>query len=71
MESTLVHDRQAALTVREAAELLNVSERSIRRLIAKGELPSFRVFSSIRIEAQELDRFVQQNGATAASASRR
>jgi excisionase family DNA binding protein len=66
METAIVHERQAALTIREAAELLNVSERTIRRLIAKGELPSFRVFSSIRIEAQELDRFVEENGATAA-----
>jgi excisionase family DNA binding protein len=52
---TLVQERQF-LTVRETAERLRLSEKTVRRLIAAEILPSVRVSpGAIRIEAGELD----------------
>ena len=36
------------LTISEAAEYLAISERSIKRLIARGDLPCIRVGSALR-----------------------
>jgi excisionase family DNA binding protein len=44
----------AYLTVAEAACLLRVSEKTIRRLIACGDLPVCRVGRSVRISAKIL-----------------
>lgn len=40
----------------EAAERYDVSERTIRRLIADGKLKALRIGGSIRIPLTELDR---------------
>lgn len=45
------------LTVAQVAERLNVSEKTIRRLVAAGRLAETRVGRSIRISEEELERF--------------
>ncbi len=42
------------LTVSEAAERLNVSERTVRRLIAEGKIRIYRIRRSIRIREADL-----------------
>ena len=45
------------ITIAEAAERLSVSSKTIRRMIARGDLPARRLPSSrlIRIDAAQLD----------------
>jgi len=49
------------LTVRETAERIRVSEDTVRRAIARGELPAVQLGgrgSSIRIDERELERWL-------------
>ena len=46
----LVQERLRALTVRELATLLHVSERLIYRMAADATIPSFRVCGSVRFD---------------------
>jgi len=43
------------LTVRETAQRLHVSEKTVRRLIAAELVPALRVGGSIRVDEQELE----------------
>ena len=52
--STAVKQRPM-LTIRETAERLNVSEKTIRRLVANRQLAAVRVGSQLRIDADQLD----------------
>ena len=54
------------LTVRpaEAAAILSLSERHVRRLIATGVLPALRAERSVLIRTSDLLRFVEEEGAT-------
>ena len=47
------------VTVRRAAEMLEVSERTVRRTIAAGELDAVLVRSCVRIPVSALKKFVQ------------
>ena len=44
----------------ETAEYLGVCERTIRRLINKGELPAFRIGRSLRIRKKDLQQFLRR-----------
>jgi excisionase family DNA binding protein len=49
------------LTIREAAERLRVSEKTVRRLIRRGELPAVQLGSkgaSVRVDEAELERWL-------------
>jgi excisionase family DNA binding protein len=46
------------MTVAETAAKLHVSEKTVRRLIAKGTLPALRVGGAVRIDPLELDDFL-------------
>jgi len=46
--------------VAEAAELLHVSVRHLRRLIAKGELESTRVGEAVRLSPEALASLVEK-----------
>ena len=48
-------------TVRETASFFQVSEKTIRRLIARGELPAVRLGRSIRIDPQVIDKNIKKN----------
>ncbi|MBA3378945.1 MAG: helix-turn-helix domain-containing protein, partial [Chloroflexia bacterium] len=52
--SALTHD---ALSARQAADLLGVNERTIRRAIAHGRLRATKRSGVFRIDKQELDRY--------------
>ena len=47
------------LRVREAASLLGVSEKTIRRLISSRQLPCVRIQRLLRLHAADLVRFVE------------
>ena len=53
-EATATRDTEL-LRVDETARLLRLSERTIRRLLASGELPGVRVCRQWRIAAGDLD----------------
>jgi excisionase family DNA binding protein len=58
--STPVHSRRY-LSVKEAAEQLSVSERTVRRLVDAGRVPAVRVGgpgSAIRLPVGELERWL-------------
>jgi excisionase family DNA binding protein len=46
----LVQERHRALTVREVATVLHVSERLIYRMASEGVIPSFKVCGSVRFD---------------------
>lgn len=46
------------LTLREVAGYLMVSQRTVRRLIAAGDLPCLRIGSQIRFEPATLLRWI-------------
>jgi excisionase family DNA binding protein len=49
------------LTVREVADRLKLSEKSVRRRIASGELPAVRLGgrgTQLRVDERELDEYV-------------
>lgn len=49
------------LTRRETANALNVSENTIRRLIARGELRPVKAIWRCRIARGEIDRFIRES----------
>jgi excisionase family DNA binding protein len=49
----------AALTVNEAAALLNLSTATVYRLLAKGELPGRKFGNSWRISRDALDAYLK------------
>lgn len=59
-------NRSVALAVdyREAGRLLGVSARTIWALVDAGELPAFRVGRAVRIEVEELHRFIARRTAS-------
>jgi excisionase family DNA binding protein len=49
------------LTVSEAARLLAVSDKTIRRWITAGRLPAVRLGRLVRISSKSLNEFIQLN----------
>jgi excisionase family DNA binding protein len=49
------------LTVAETASFLQVSEKTIRRMIAAGQLPVVRIGRSIRIRPEVIENIVRRN----------
>ena len=49
------------LTVAEAAWLLNLSEKTIRRMISSGRLPVVRISRSIRINPEVIEKIIRQD----------
>ena len=52
-------DFEPAMTVREVAALLSVDEKTIYRLVTKGEIPCFKVLGSWRFQRHDLDEWIQ------------
>ena len=50
--------RRPLLTAAEVAEILNVSLRSVRRLIKDGKLPIVHVGCSVRIRPEALEALI-------------
>ncbi len=49
------------LRPREAAAFLSISERTLKRLVARGDLGSVRVGKALRFEEAELRAFLTRN----------
>lgn len=50
-----------AVPLRTAARLLSVSHSQVEKLVARGELATFRVGRSVRVEVVELVAFMDRN----------
>src|SRR5512137_2663011 len=48
------------LTVKDAAEYLNVSEKTVLRLIRRGELPASKVGGQWRLEQDAIDLYLRK-----------
>ncbi len=62
---TVTDEPDQALTVRDIALLLNVTEKTIYRLTQKRELPGFKVAGSWRFMRRDIDRWVEAMKAAA------
>lgn len=51
--------KPAALKISEAAQILHVSESSIRRLIRRGDLRGLRIIRHLLIPAEDIERLLQ------------
>ena len=47
------------LKIKDIAATLRVTERTVRRWIASGELPTYRFGGSLRISRQDFEAFVR------------
>jgi excisionase family DNA binding protein len=50
------------LTVDDVAEVLRLSSRTIRRMIASGQLPVIRVGRAVRVHPSALIKLMDNNG---------
>ena len=57
-------DSRLAVSMREAAGMLSISERSVWTLVNRGELRSFRVGRSVRIPIDALRELAAGGGAS-------
>lgn len=48
------------LTIREVAEYLKIKEKTAYALVARGEIPGFKVGGSWRFRKGELDRWIKE-----------
>ena len=53
-------ERRSAMTVRELAELLHLSEREIYKLAATNQIPHFKIGSSVRFDAAAVSVWLEQ-----------
>jgi excisionase family DNA binding protein len=66
------HIEDRAMTVKDVAEYLNVDEKTIYRLVQRGDMPAFKVLGSWRFELADLrDWVATQKQATAASKAKK
>jgi excisionase family DNA binding protein len=49
--------QRLALSVREAAQAIGLSERKLRDLIAAGDVPAFHVDRSVRVRVSDLESY--------------
>ena len=54
----MLSEIEPAMTVRDVAKFLSVDEKTIYRLVSKGELPGFKVLGSWRFQRQDLDEWI-------------
>ena len=55
--------RPLVVTVKEAADLLAISERTAWRLVSTGELKSVRIGRARRIRVESIETLIAQGGA--------
>lgn len=60
MSATIPLIEPLALTIDQAAKLLQVSSRSLARLTASGEIRAARIGRSVRYDRRELLRWLDQ-----------
>lgn len=47
------------LKLKDVADLLNVSEITIRRWLADGKIPAYRINHQYRFSSKEIDKWIQ------------
>ena len=52
-------DFEPAMTVKDVASYLSVDEKTIYRLVTKGELPGFKVLGSWRFQRIDLEAWIE------------
>ena len=55
----MLSEIEPAMTVRDVAKFLSVDEKTIYRLVSKGELPGFKVLGSWRFQKSDLDSWIE------------
>ena len=58
-EILMLTNVEPAMTVRDVAAYLNVDEKTIYRLVTKGELPGFKVLGSWRFQRSDLEAWIE------------
>ena len=48
------------MTVREVAAFLSVNEKTVYRLVQRGDLPGFKVAGAWRFQLRDIDRWIEQ-----------
>jgi len=51
---------QEILTIREVADYLKVTQRTLYRLVQDGKLPAFKVGNSWRFRREDLERWISE-----------
>jgi len=58
---------EQAMTVRDLAEYLNVTEKTIYRLVQRGEIPGFKVAGAWRFQRADIDVWIDEQKPASAS----
>ena len=61
---SITEQQRPLLTIADTAARLNLSEHTIRRRIASGELPAVRLGALIRIDPDDLDQWLAERRTT-------
>lgn len=56
----MADERRAFFTPRALAEYLALSERTVRAMLADGEIPSYRIAGSRRVAARDVDVYLSR-----------
>jgi len=59
-ETLMLTHVEPELTVRDVAAFLNVDEKTIYRLVTKGEIPGFKVLGSWRFQRNDLEFWIAE-----------
>ena len=51
---------EPAMTVRDVASFLSVDEKTIYRLVIKGDIPGFKVLGSWRFQRQDIQAWIAE-----------
>ena len=70
-DASVPNDHEPWLSVRDASSRLGVSERTVRRLVEKGELPATRVGRCVRLDPIDIDAYLQTGKSRRRTGSRR
>ena len=60
-----------AMTVRDVARHLNVDEKTVYRLVQRGELPGFKVAGTWRFKKPDLDAWIEEQKRSASESTAR
>ncbi len=58
---SITEQQRPLLTIPETAARLNLSEHTVRRRIASGELPAVRLGALIRIDPDDLEQWLAEH----------
>jgi excisionase family DNA binding protein len=67
----LVENKTEALRVRDVAPILGVSIQQVYKMAASGQIPSFRVASSVRFDPEDFAIWLRNKGQVRASGAAR